>query len=238
MIAISTIILGTMSLTASLFDHSGNAMHWFARLWGRFLLAVCFIRVRGEGMEKLDPHETYVFVANHSSYMDIPAILSQLNNQYRFFAKKELFQVPFMGYHLTRAGHIPVDRSSVRASLKGMNEGVRLVAGRHVSLVLFPERGRSPERMRQFAEGAAYIAIKAGVPVAPIGIAGARKILPMGSRHIRSGEITVRIGDPIPTHGLKPADRTELTQRLYREVAHMAGETGMPEVSDAASELA
>jgi 1-acyl-sn-glycerol-3-phosphate acyltransferase len=235
LIGISTIILGTMSLTASLFDPSGNAMHWFARLWGRFLLAVSFIHVRGEGLEKIDPHATYVFVANHSSYMDIPALLSQLSNQYRFFAKKELFQVPFMGYHLTRAGHLPVDRSSVRSSLKSMNEAVRLVKDRHISLILFPERGRSPERMREFAEGAAYIAIKAGVPAVPVAIVGARKILPMGANHIRSGEIQVCVGDPIATADLKPADRTELNRKLYREVARMAGESPEPDIAAAAA---
>jgi len=221
LIALSTIVLGTISMIASLFDRTGRSQHHLARMWGKMLLAVSFIRVRTEGLEKLDPHATYVFVANHASYMDIPALLSSLRHQFRFFAKKGLYKIPFMGTHLRRAGHIPVDRSSPRASLKSMTEGAHIIAQRKISVLLFPEGGRAPQGLREFKEGAAYIAIKAGVPVVPIAIVGMRCLLPMGSIHLRSGHVTVRIGDPIPTQGLKLSDRVELTQRLYCEISEM-----------------
>src|SRR5262249_20008182 len=171
----------------------------------------------------LDPKQTYVFVSNHSSYMDIPAILSKLPFQFRFFAKKGLYRIPFLGTHLKRAGHLPVDRSNARNSLKSMTEGARIIAGRHVSVLPFPEGGRVPQGLREFKEGAAYIAIKAGVPVVPIALVGMRALLPMGSIHIRSGRATLRIGRPIPTGGLKPADREMLTQRLYTEISGLLG---------------
>ena len=168
LIALSTIGMGTISMIASLFDRTGRSQHHLARLWGKILLAVSFIRVRAEGLEKLDPRATYVFVANHASYMDIPALLSTLQHQFRFFAKKGLYQIPFLGTHLRRAGHLPVDRSSARASLKSMTEGAHIIANRHISVLLFPEGGRAPQGLREFKEGAAYIAIKAGVPVVPV----------------------------------------------------------------------
>src|SRR5262245_38866637 len=114
LIIVSTIVLGTISILCSFFDNTGNSQHLVAQVWGRFLLAVSFIRVRGEGVEKLDPRTSYVFVANHGSYMDIPALLSTLAFQFRFFAKKGLFLIPFLGTHLRRAGHLPVDRSNAR----------------------------------------------------------------------------------------------------------------------------
>ena len=221
LIALATIVMWTCSLIASLFDPHGNWQHRMARIWGRMLLAVSFIRVRVEGLEKLDPQANYVFVANHASYMDIPALLSVLPHQYRFFAKKSLYRIPFLGWHLKRAGHIPVDRSNARASLKSMSEGARMVAERHVSVLLFPEGGRAPVGLREFKEGAAYIAIKAGVPVVPVAIVGMRPLLPMGSIHIRSGRVEVRVGDPIPTAGLKLSDRMDLTERLYAEISGM-----------------
>src|ERR1700687_1416158 len=88
LIALSTIGMGTVSIVASLFDRTGRSQHHLARMWGKMLLAVSFIRVRAEGLEKLDPLATYVFVANHASYMDIPALLSSFNHQFHFFAHK------------------------------------------------------------------------------------------------------------------------------------------------------
>jgi 1-acyl-sn-glycerol-3-phosphate acyltransferase len=218
LIALSTILLGLVSMAAAWLDRSGNAAHRVARFWGKTLLAVSFIRVRGEGIDKLDPLGSYVFVANHASYMDIPALLSVLPQQFRFFAKSGLYRIPFLGWHLRWAGHLPVDRSNARNSLKSMSAGAQAIRDRRISLLLFPEGGRSPKGLREFREGAAYIAIKAGAPVVPVGILGMRELLPMNSIHIRAGDVVVRVGQPIPVSGIKSTDRSELTERLYREI--------------------
>ena len=143
LIALATIVMGTLSLIASLFDYTGRVQHRIARVWARMLLLVSFIRVRGEGLEKLDRNASYVFVANHTSFMDIPAILWLIDVQFRFFAKKGLFRIPFLGTHLKRAGHIPVDRDSPRASLKSMTRGAEIIAREGISMLLFPEGGRT-----------------------------------------------------------------------------------------------
>jgi 1-acyl-sn-glycerol-3-phosphate acyltransferase len=221
LIVLATIIMGALSLGASFFDRTGKSQHRIARVWARMLLAVSFIRVRAEGIERLDPRGSYVFVANHGSFMDIPAILARLPYQFRFFAKKGLFRIPFLGTHLDRAGHLPVDRSSARASLKSMSAGARLIAERGISVLLFPEGGRSLTGLTDFKDGAAYIAIKAGVPVVPLAIVGMRPLLPMGSFHIRRGRVVLRAGDPIPPAGLKPAGLADLTLRLHGEVARL-----------------
>ena len=224
LIVLATIVLGTVSILASFFDNTGDTQHKVARLWARILLAVSFIRVRVEGLDKLDRGASYVFAANHASYMDIPALLAMLPFQFRFFAKKGLFRIPFLGTHLRRAGHLPVDRSNARNSLKSMSEGARVIAQRRVSVLLFPEGGRSAEGLREFREGAAYIAIKAGAPLVPVAIVGMRRLLPMGSIHIHSGRVIVRIGDPMPTGELKSSDRLELTRRAHEEVSRLLGE--------------
>lgn len=221
MIVFSTVILGTMTLIVSLFDPNGDKQHRLAQLWAKVLLAVGFVHVRSEGVEKLDPRGSYVFVANHGSLMDIPAALAVLPQQFRFFAKKGLFKIPFLGSHLNRAGHLQVDHSNARNSLKSMTEGARVVTSRGISMLLFPEGGRTAEGLRSFKEGAAYIAIKAGVPIVPVAIVGMRELLPMGSNHLRSGKVTVRVGDPIPTKGMTIGGREELTVQLHGAVAEM-----------------
>jgi 1-acyl-sn-glycerol-3-phosphate acyltransferase len=104
-----------------------------------------------------------------------------------------------------------------------MSEGARIVRERGISVLLFSEGGRSAEGLRDFKGGAAYIAIKAGVPVVPIAIIGMRELLPQGSVHLRSGKVKVRVGDPISTVGMTIKDRDELTERLQRNVASLLG---------------
>jgi len=189
------------------------------------LLRLAFVRCEAEGLEKLDPKRNYVLVANHASYMDTPAVLSSVPLQFRFFAKKGLFSVPFMGWHLRRAGHLPVVRDDPRASVKSMSEAARMIAQTGVSVLLFPEGGRTETQMKAFKEGAAYIAIKAGVPAVPIGLVNTRNILPMHSAVIRPGTVRVLVGEPIETSGMRLQDRGRLSEMLQERVSEMVGET-------------
>src|SRR5579862_1166488 len=126
LIILLTIGMGTLSLAASLVDATGRRQHRLARAWARMLLGVSGVKVTVEGLEKLDPGATYVLVANHLSYYDIPAVLATIPLEIRFFAKKGLFQIPFLGTHLHRAGHIPVVRGDPRASLKNLHDAARI----------------------------------------------------------------------------------------------------------------
>jgi len=213
-----TVVMACISLVCSLWDRTGNTQHRLARTWSRMLLAVGFVRCKVNGVEKLDPSASYVLVSNHASYMDTPAIVSSIPLQFRFFAKKGLFSIPFLGWHL------PVIRDDPRASLKTMSEGARIMQQRCVSLLLFPEGGRSPQNMRPFKEGAAYIAIKAGVPVVPIGIVNARVVLPMHEWTVRPGAIEINVGEPILTAAMTARDRGRLNEILEEKVAELARE--------------
>jgi 1-acyl-sn-glycerol-3-phosphate acyltransferase len=220
-IILLTIVMGTLSLGASLFDKTGRRQHRLARAWGRMLLRVSGVSVEAVGVEKLDPKASYVLVANHMSYMDIPAVLATIPLEIRFFAKRGLFQIPFLGTHLDRAGHLPVVRGDARASLKTLQEAAHRLRQEGITPLLFPEGGRSPGALREFKEGAAHLAIKAGVPVVPVGLAGTRAVLPMKSVILRPGKITVRVGDPIDTSAMKSHDRGELNRRLREQVADL-----------------
>src|SRR5882672_5769023 len=224
-IILATILMGSVSLLASLFDSAGRIQHQISRIWSRMLLAVSGVKMRVEGLDKIDADAAYVFVANHRSLMDTPVVLAHIPLQFRFLAKKGLFLIPILGTHLRRAGHLQVVRDDPRASLRSMSDAARIIRERGISVLLFPEGGRSKDGFREFKEGAAYIAIKAGVPAVPIAMEGTREVLPMGSMQIMSGIVRLRVGDPIPTARLTLKDRTILTQKLREKVAELLSES-------------
>lgn len=216
--------MGTLSWGASLLDPSGNLPHRIARVWSRILIWVSGLKVKVEGIEKIEPGGSYVIASNHLSLMDTPLVLAYLPLQFRFLAKRSLFRVPFIGGHLKRAGHVAIPREDARGSLKAMTEAARMIQERGVSALVFPEGGRSMGQLQEFKEGAAYIAIKAGVPLVPVAIQGTLEVLPMGSLTVRPGRVRMRIGDPIPTAGLTLQERSRLTAELRARIQGMLSE--------------
>jgi 1-acyl-sn-glycerol-3-phosphate acyltransferase len=219
-----TIAMGIFSLAESLLGADENKLHNIAQTWSRILLKLSFIHTEVVGLEKLDINRNYVLVANHASYMDTPVVVANIPLQFRFFAKLGLFSIPLLGTHLGRSGHFPVDRGNPRASLKSMSDGAKAIADRHVSVLVFPEGGRSIEHLQEFKEGAAYIAIKAGVPAVPVAIIGTREILRMHTTRVRPGLARIIIGDPIDTSHMTIKDRDQLTATLHDRIAEALNE--------------
>jgi 1-acyl-sn-glycerol-3-phosphate acyltransferase len=158
--------------------------------------------------------------------MDTPVVLANIPVQFRFLAKGGLFKIPFLGTHLARAGHIPVPREDPRASVKTMTLAAQIIRERGISMLIFPEGGRSRHgEVRPFKEGAAYIGIKAGVPIVPVALIGTRAVLPFGSGRIRPGEVTLKVGEPIDTTKLTLRDRGKVTEDIRAQIIAMLGES-------------
>jgi 1-acyl-sn-glycerol-3-phosphate acyltransferase len=224
LILLATAMMGAVSLAVSLFDEGGRRQHRVAQAWGRMLTVIGGIRLQVDGLEKIACGGPFVFAANHRSLMDIPLALAAIPAQFRFLANDYLFNWPFIGYHLRRAGHFPVARADARESLKSMSAAAHAIGSRGVSILLFPEGGRTHGEMKAFRDGAAYIAIKAGVPLVPVAMIGVREVLPLGSSFVAGGPVRLRLGDPIPTMNLTLRDRAALTRRLYEAVMELYGE--------------
>jgi len=216
LIILSTIFFGLISVAISFFDKTGDRQIRVARVWARFLLFVCGIRVTVEGLQHIRPDGSYVLASNHASYMDTPVVMACIPVQFRFLAKRGLFQIPLLGTHLGQAGHIPVPREDPRASVKTMQLAAETIVRRRISMLIFPEGGRSLDGVLQpFKEGAAYIAIRAGVPIVPLALIGTHDVLPMHSSIVRPGRVTLRILAPIETANLTLKDRSRLTEQLH-----------------------
>ena len=202
---------------------SPSALHNVVVRWARRLLAVSgvHVTVRGQAPKEGGP---FVIVSNHQSLTDTPILLSHLGLDFRFIAKRSLFDVPIIGHQLTRGGHIAVEREDARGALESLAAAERVLREQKVSVLVFAEGTRSAGELQAFKTGAAHLAIQAGVPVLPVAVTGTAALLPKGAFTIHAGQVTLAIGQPIPATGLTRRDREGFTQRIRDEVvALLAG---------------
>jgi 1-acyl-sn-glycerol-3-phosphate acyltransferase len=223
LLTIITAVCGSISLLVSFADKHGRLQHKIARVWARSLVwaAGCSLTIRG--IENLQKHPVAVYASNHTSYMDTPVIFAALPFQFRILAKKELWPIAFIGWYLERSGQIPIDTVNPHATLSSLGVGVKaLRAG--MPLFVFPEGGRtSTGELKPFLSGAAYLAIRAQVPLVPIALSGVYDLLPIHTRHLYPGELTLTAGEPIETKGMTPRQVDELTSRLRAAIENMLG---------------
>jgi 1-acyl-sn-glycerol-3-phosphate acyltransferase len=213
------------AILCGLLYRSRRLQRWFYRAWGHTVLAIVGGRPRRlSGGGDLEPDGSYVFACNHLSLMDIPVLMALLPVDFRLLAKRELLKVPFIGWYLSRGGHLTVDRSSARSGVASMNECARLIRERRLSVAIFPEGTRSPDgRLQPFKDGAAWLAIQAGVPLVPVVIDGTWELLPNKTSCFVPSEIEVRIGAPIAPAGHDLKSRGQLTAEAQERVAVLLG---------------
>jgi len=222
---VNTIISGFVGTIVGFMPPRGDWTLRGARIWARGVLLGGFVRLRSEGRERVPRGEPVVFMANHESWLDIPALLAEIPVQVRFLAKKSLFSWPLFGWAIAAMGFIPVDRKNRREAVKSFEQAAaRIRAGR--SVLIFPEETRSTDgHLLPFQRGGFLIALKAGIPIVPVGLEGPARCLPKHNYLIRPGTITVRFGDPIPTAGRGVTDKGELIEAVRIALERLRGNT-------------
>ena len=218
---IVTVICGSVSMLASFVDKGGRAQHRIAHFWARALvrLSGCSLTIRGA--ENLRKYTVAVYASNHTSYFDTPVIFAALPFQFRILAKKELWPIAFIGWYLDRSGQIPISTSNPSATLSSLGAGVNALRS-GMPLFVFPEGRRTPTgELTEFLAGAAYLAIRAQVPLVPIALSGVYDLLPIHTRHLYSGELTLAAGEPIETKGMTVRQTNELTARLRDAIENL-----------------
>jgi 1-acyl-sn-glycerol-3-phosphate acyltransferase len=219
---LSTAVHGTISQLVALWDKSSAGQIRVARAWARSVLWIVGVKVEVEGIEQVRGIDKCVWASNHITFMDTPVMLSYIPVQFFFLAKSELFSWPFVGWHLSRAGHVPVPLEDPRAALRTLSRAAQLVRELSVSVLFFPEGGRSASgELQEFKDGAAYIAIKAQVPLVPVALVGIRDTWPMDTFDFNSGVVKLRFGKPIPTAGLGVQARVEITNACRAQIVDM-----------------
>ena len=215
-VTLYTVVLGTASLVSTLFDRSGNFAHRCARAWARLIVKTTGVRIRTDGLEHLEAGRSYVFAANHQSIYDIPIVFTAIPVQLRIVAKDSLGRIPFMGWHLRRAGHLLVDR---RRPGSDIVDKMKRLVGESSSLIVFPEGTRSLDGVvGRFKKGSFLVAVDARLPVIPVSISGSRHVMKKGQLTVCPGEVQVTLHEPIPTAGVDRKDVLAFAARVHEVV--------------------
>ncbi|MGE4299775.1 MAG: lysophospholipid acyltransferase family protein [Desulfovibrionaceae bacterium] len=191
----ASIAFSSLAVLAALFDRSGNASTRIGHVWARICLALSGIRLEAD-LTALPKGQNVIFMPNHTSYLDI-LVLYTLLKDYRigFVAKEVLFTIPIFGKAMRSAGHIPIDRGNSRRAMKSIDYAVEK-AHEGVSIVIFPEGTRNvgfEKELGPFQIGGMIMALKCGIPVAPLVIDGTGDIMPKGRSTLAPGRRVVRI---------------------------------------------
>jgi 1-acyl-sn-glycerol-3-phosphate acyltransferase len=187
-----------------------------ARNW----LRLSGVKVKVRGLELLDPKQTYIFIANHRSYLDTATLFAFVGRRIGLLAKKELLKVPILGVGMGYVNVMAIDRSNrERASETVQAATTRIRSG--ISFGVFAEGTRAmPGQMLPFKKGAFYMAVEAGVPIVPVAIKNTDVLMGKGTGEAKAGTIEMVILPPISTAGFSTdADVKRLVDETHSIVA-------------------
>lgn len=202
---------------------NGQLLHAVSQFWARAISRLLpFWDIHVEGLERIEKGRAYVVVSNHQSMLDIMLLLAFLPLHFKFIAKRELFWIPFLGWHLALARYISLHRGdpeSGRLCLARGREWLR----KGVSVVFFPEGTRSPDgEIHEFKAGAFKVALEEGLDLLPLVVRGTREAVPKYSWRIKKRvPLWLKILDPVSVKDLSEADlnllRSEIRTKIVRE---------------------
>jgi 1-acyl-sn-glycerol-3-phosphate acyltransferase len=210
---IITLIWCPIMLVCGLISKSGRANYHISKAWCVIVAKLLGISYSLHNRHKVQEGQSYIICPNHQGNADILALIITLPIPYKWVIKKELLNVPFFGQGLGATGAISIDRSNPEEAIRKIRDGADKIGGGW-SILIYPEGTRTVDgTVRAFKKGAFMIACESGLPILPVTVNGAHKILPKSSIVFHPGHITVTLHDPIPTAGLTSHDIPELMDK-------------------------
>ena len=190
--------------------------HYCMSRWSRSNLWLSRTRVEIEGMENVDRARPQIFTVNHSGFHDILTLAAHLPIQFRWIAKKSLFSVPFMGWHMRRSGYIPIDHENPREAARSILAATEEISG-GVNAVIFPEGGRSKTGdLGEFRSGAFALCLRAEVPLVPVLVEGSYRVIAPQSLRVNPGVvIRIKICRPIDTTSYQKSEKKRLMEDTF-----------------------
>jgi 1-acyl-sn-glycerol-3-phosphate acyltransferase len=211
------VVLGTPLLIYAAIRGNADLVYRIGTLGARMALWLAGTRLEIHGLDRIPSHRAVVFMANHQSNCDPPALLAVMP-PVLVMVKKEFFRVPILGRGMVACGFIPVERRNREQALAAVEKGVQaLKAGK--SFLVYPEGTRSPDgRLQRFKKGVFVMAIKAGAPIVPISVSGSNKIMPKGKFVIQPGPVRITFHEPVATEGFAIEDRQSIIDRVRQAI--------------------
>lgn len=221
------LLLGPLFILHCLITRRPDPLYFVGVAGAKLALRLAGIRVRAEGLENI-PAAVCIFVGNHSSNVDPPAVVAAIPRRVALMAKKEVFRIPIQSTAFRLVNFVPVDRSSRAGALESAEKAIGFLrAG--ISFLIFPEGTRSPDgRLRPFKKGPFVMAIRAGVPIVPVSVAGAHHIMRKHGLALHPGEIFVRFCPPVDAATYTVDRKAELIARVHAAVASALPEDQQP----------
>ena len=218
LLALYTIILGSFGILLCLVVPGGRLLIPLARLWSWLVLRTAGVRHTVIRHPAFDPRRPAVYIANHQSLLDVPALTLAMPGDFRMVAKRALLHVPIFGWALWLAGFVFIDRSDRDSAIRSFDRvGHRLARG--TSVVVFAEGSRSNDgRLLPFKKGGFVLALQTGAPIVPVSLAGGIDLLPRGRARVRKGTIRVVFGQPVETSRYSLLDKGRLMDEVRARV--------------------
>jgi 1-acyl-sn-glycerol-3-phosphate acyltransferase len=192
----------------------GKLFLWVSKNYSRIVLLALGVHVSCRGLEKIDIRRAYVFMSNHVSHADSPALASVIPHPLHWVFKKELSKIPVFGWILLAGGQIMVDRSDPEGSKAVLERALSGLSGNN-SVMIYPEGTRSRDgQLQPLKKGGFWMALQAGLPIVPVRVSGTREIVAADTLRIRPGNVVVEVFPPIPTEGKEAADLPELMRQV------------------------
>jgi 1-acyl-sn-glycerol-3-phosphate acyltransferase len=211
------LVVGLPFLIHAWLTKNTDKLYQVGILGARMALWLSGVRLEVHGLEKIPHGRAAVYLPNHQSNCDPPAVISILP-PVLVMAKQEFFRMPVLGTAMVYRGFIPVDRKNREKAIAAVERAVAsLKAGK--SFLAYPEGTRSPDgRLQKFKKGLFVMAIKSGAHIVPISVSGARKIMPKGQFAIHPGRVRITIHDPISAKNYTLEQRQELIDQTRQAI--------------------
>ncbi|HUO34559.1 MAG TPA: lysophospholipid acyltransferase family protein [Candidatus Acidoferrum sp.] len=202
----------------TLLVRNADGMYSFAMSYVRFLNRIAGIRVRTEGLDHI-PSSVCIFVSNHCSNIDPPAMFPSIPRRVSILAKKQVFHIPVLGAALRLARFVPVDRGDREAAAASVDFAVQYLK-EGLSFCVYPEGTRSRDgRLKPFKRGTFIMAIQARVPIVPVALIGTQRLMRKGDWAVHPGEVVVRFLPPVDSAAYSLDRRGELLEVIHARIA-------------------
>jgi 1-acyl-sn-glycerol-3-phosphate acyltransferase len=217
-LSIYILLVGPPLLVYTLTSRNPEPLYWAGINGVMFFVKAVGVRVRVVGKARIPPG-TCLFVANHTSSADAPAVVGAIPRRIAILLKASLFKYPIVGQAFLLVRFIPVKRGERNSALESLEKAIESLRSGQ-SFLIYPEGTRSPDgRLQEFKKGAVIMAIKAGVSIVPVACSGAHRVMEKRSLKIHPGEIVVEFLDPIDASKYSYEQRDQLNRRVHDALA-------------------